>query len=150
MNEAKQRIKTMEHELAVAKALRAWQKKRKSARCPKTVLAKKLKVSVKKLDSIAKKGPLARVRRVEPKRNLLATAAAAFKAATKANKQIRKPLRSGFFSTRQDERIVKKLREIHRKKVSKYWEKWHKENPNRGITPEQFEEMVRCSGSWWS
>jgi hypothetical protein len=52
------------------------------------------------------------------------------------------------FSARQIRRLLSPLKQENRATVEKYWSKWHKENPNKGLSDAAWGSLIASQRYW--
>jgi hypothetical protein len=148
MNAAKKKVAEYEKAMKIVEEVRKWQKRSKARRSSVPALASRCSTSVKVIRRLQRLGGKLHV--IAQKRNLLKTAIDVYQHGTKAKRRVKKPVRlqDDALQDRTRQRLLKDVRSEHRGAVKKHWQKYHLKNPNRGITPEQWDAMNRMSQHW--
>jgi len=138
--------------IALAQALRNWQRRSAARRCTLSALAKKHACPLHVLKNMMLKGPRKTKQKAVTRKTLLTEAKSVYSAATAKNKRVRKPVRPKAqqfqYSERTMRRLLSGLRGDHRRQVAEYWRKWHAANPISPISQEEFDRLCQCSQRW--
>lgn len=132
--------------IRLADGLRKWQQNSVRKRCPLKNLAQKLGTSIDVLRNMQKNGLAKAKRRSNAKKNILEEAKKKLKyakhrrprAETKTAALAAAAGVDGVVAHRTCSRLVSPLRRETAARRSRYWKNWHRRNPNRGISDEEW------------
>jgi hypothetical protein len=147
MEKTKRQIKHEACKIRLADGLRKWQQNSVRKQCPLKNLAQKLGTSIDVLRNMLKNGLAKAKRRSNAKKNILVEAKTKLKyaihrrfaiAETKTKALAAAAGVGGVVAHRTCARLVSPLRRETAARRSKYWKNWHRRNPNRGISDEEW------------